>query len=562
MATRRARPAPSTLPAAGLDRVETALGAEVVVRVAANDEDPDGGPVRLTRLATTPPDGEATPTPEGAVRYVPPEGFEGVATFSYELVDDEGDTATGEVEVDVGDTTDAEETAIGWSRCTFPDEEPEVAAGLEEQFADSECATVDVPRDYDDPGLGTLELFVARRPAPADDPIGPLFLNQGGPGMEAARYSANYMANPKLDRFDLVGMDPRGTGRSTSVDCGGSTTELPEPVVPAPDAPATGFERAGRGHAEACVANDPNLPHYGTNNVARDIDRLRELMGEERISYIGQSYGSDLGLVYTSLFPERVRAAVLDGATDLRLDLVDFLTQQGEASRARLERHFADCRDEGCGVTGDDDPSAASGRPGRPARRRTGHRPRLGNGDQRRPPPGLHPRRVRDRRRGARRRPHGPGRGRRGRGPGRRRARRLDDPGARGQRGDHLSPTCPSTGTTARRRAGWWSSCRATRPGTSWTSSRCARPGPSATRWPWTPPTPPVRSSSPPPPATSRPRTSRAWGWPSCWPTAATSSGTPTPTPRTSAAVASVATSTRSWSTSRYRRRARRATTS
>ena len=349
---------PADAPDAAADQAEMAPGDTATIDVAANDAAPDGGVLIVRGIADPPGNGTATVNDSGQVDYTPEDGFTGVDTFTYEVADSDGDVAIGEVEIDVGDTTGAEETAIAWGTCSFEHEEPTTRAAFEELFASSRCATVDVPIDYSDPARGTMELYVSYRPAPADESLGPLFVNQGGPGMEAAQYPLALTPNPALDRFDVVGMDPRGTGRSTHLDCGASTLDWGDAVMPGPDDPLTDFEQAAVTHAEACAV-DLNLAYFGSNNAARDMDRLRDLLGAEQITYHGKSYGSDLGTAYASLFPERLRAAVFDGATDLRLDLVDFTIQQGRAGEQLWERYLQHCRANTCNWAEGADPTMA-----------------------------------------------------------------------------------------------------------------------------------------------------------------------------------------------------------
>lgn len=351
-----AEPGEADAPVTRIDRTEAKPGREATVDVLAND---GGRGLRLVGVVQGPTDGRASIAPGGELVVRTNEDASGLAAVTYEVVDAEGRSAEGTVELDIGDRTGAEETAIAWTACTFPGEEPELRGPIEERFAANECARVDVPVDYADPEAGTLELFVTRREATAPDPLGPLFVNQGGPGMEAAEYSTTLAVNPNLDRFDLIGLDPRGTGRSTHPDCG-EELELDwgTGTIPSPGDPTTDFESAARAVAEAC-ASDPLVAHLGSNAAAADMDRMRELLGADQISYFGKSYGSDLGAAYASLYPERLRAAVLDGASDLTLDPVDFVAQQARAGLEHLDRYLAHCREDGCPWTGGEDPATA-----------------------------------------------------------------------------------------------------------------------------------------------------------------------------------------------------------
>ena len=188
-----------------------------------------------------------------------------------------------------------------------------------------ECATFKVPRDYDRPRGDKLALAVTR--LPATDPerrIGSLFVNFGGPGGDAVAslhaFGADLFASLN-DRFDIVGFDPRGTGETEdAIDCAvNQETQgaYRQPFV-TPENLNVGrligdsIRLAGR-----CAAlNRGILPYVSTANVARDMDALREAVGDSRLTYLGFSYGTHLGATYASLFPKRYRALVLDGAVD------------------------------------------------------------------------------------------------------------------------------------------------------------------------------------------------------------------------------------------------------
>jgi pimeloyl-ACP methyl ester carboxylesterase len=244
-------------------------------------------------------------------------------------------------------------TRIAWRACS-----PEEIEGDAEFRARTQCARVLVPVDYAHPDGRTLSLFVAQRVSTAPDPLGPLFVNQGGPGVEAAQFSVGIAASPAFDRFDVIGMDPRGTGRSTPVECRSDIRQIPDYTSTASGAPTHRYRDAVEKFVEGCE-HDPNLRFYGSNNVARDMDRIRTLLGAETISYFGKSYGSDLGTAYLGLFPDHVRAAVLDGATDLTIDPVEFFAQQTRAALRAFDRYLDHCRVDECAWTKGDDPERA-----------------------------------------------------------------------------------------------------------------------------------------------------------------------------------------------------------
>jgi pimeloyl-ACP methyl ester carboxylesterase len=189
-----------------------------------------------------------------------------------------------------------------------------------------ECATADVPLDYDRPREATISVALTR--LPATDPqrrIGSLFLNPGGPGGSGVDFVVG--AGPFLytdevrARFDLVGFDPRGIYRSTGLQCFDSPDEWGPWFIPLAFPITREEERlwiaADRFLTSACEGRaGPIIDHMSTANVARDLDVLREAVGDPKLTYAGYSYGSYLGNTYANMFPQRVRAVVLDGVLD------------------------------------------------------------------------------------------------------------------------------------------------------------------------------------------------------------------------------------------------------
>ncbi|MGH9184359.1 MAG: alpha/beta hydrolase, partial [Acidimicrobiales bacterium] len=186
-----------------------------------------------------------------------------------------------------------------------------------------ECALLAVPLDYDDPDGPTIDVAVSRI-ATADAALreGVILFNPGGPGGEGLNLPtlvAQLLEPEVLARFDLVGFDPRFIGRSTPVTCGLPVDEhLILKFIPwlRPGGVAENFAVAEELSA-ACAANGGEILVHGTTaNTARDMDRIREALGEEKISYVGYSYGSYLGAVYASLFPDRTDRFVLDSVVN------------------------------------------------------------------------------------------------------------------------------------------------------------------------------------------------------------------------------------------------------
>ncbi len=247
------------------------------------------------------------------------------------------------------------DTQIDWSPCPSSEFGDEVAAAVQ-------CAIVDVPVDYRHPRGPTLSLRIARRPATVSPSLGPLFVNPGGPGASAVSFATTFAAREaflprqglSLDQFDVIGMDPRGVGGSTRLQCP-EASELPQIVVSQPGEPLTPSERAMTVFAEGC-ADDPNVRFFGTNNVARDMDRVRELLGADTITYLGTSYGTEIGAAYLNLFPNHVRAAVLDAAADPTEDYVAFAIKRIRAQTRAFERYLDHCESDDCAWTKGADP--------------------------------------------------------------------------------------------------------------------------------------------------------------------------------------------------------------
>ncbi|MCW2723756.1 MAG: hypothetical protein JWN35_677 [Frankiales bacterium] len=203
-----------------------------------------------------------------------------------------------------------------------------------------QCARVQVPLDYNRPQGRTITLALDR--LPATDPahrIGSLFVNPGGPGgsgVALVRDAGRLLFDAGLRaRFDIVGFDPRGVGASTAVHCFATGAEQQAFFAKLPFFPVTPAEdrtqlAASAQFSRACGARNPELlPHMSTANVARDLDQLRQAVGDTRLSFYGASYGTYLGETYANLFPQRMRALVLDGV----VDPVEYSTGRDETSR-------------------------------------------------------------------------------------------------------------------------------------------------------------------------------------------------------------------------------------
>ena len=195
-------------------------------------------------------------------------------------------------------------------------------------FEGLECAEVKLPRDYDKPKGAKTELALLRYRSPDQTKrIGTLFVNPGGPGgwaTDLAYYSSEFLSSDILERFDIVGVDPRGVGYSDNVRCfadPGKQTPVMNTLYgrgyPTTKAETAAYLKAAKAQGKACATSGKPLSvSMSTAAVARDMDVLRRAVGDKKLSYLGFSYGSYLGQVYANLFPDRVRALALDGVVD------------------------------------------------------------------------------------------------------------------------------------------------------------------------------------------------------------------------------------------------------
>ncbi|GAA3347234.1 alpha/beta hydrolase [Amorphoplanes nipponensis] len=197
---------------------------------------------------------------------------------------------------------------LGWYKC----------------YEIAECATVRLPLDYDQPRGATTEIAVLRvRARDQRHKIGSLFLNPGGPGgsaTEFARYAPEFLSDSLLDRFDIVGVDPRGIGASANVRCFKSVKDqtavldlfnVPFPVTRAEE---QRYVRGSKLLGRACsTTGRPLTGAMSTAEVARDMDVMRRAVGDKKLNYLGFSYGSALGQYYANMFPDRFRALTVDG---------------------------------------------------------------------------------------------------------------------------------------------------------------------------------------------------------------------------------------------------------
>lgn len=275
---------------------------------------------------------------------------------------EESDTAPDEPPADAGESVTTDEPQPAGAA------QPDAAAGEPTEpvpmaFGDCGelylCATLAVPVDHDDPGGPALELAVGM--IPAGDPsrrVGYLLVNPGGPGggMQDFLNRGAGLSSAVLDRFDVIGWDPRGVGGSVPAGCRDEARDL-YLLDPIPDSPGEreALDAAARTLAEACTAGlGDAVGHIGTIQVVRDMDAIRRALGAGTISYLGFSYGTLLGVHYAGMFGGHLRAAVLDGVIDPSLSGAETAVGQMVGFARAIDEMFAWCRaDPDCPVTGD-----------------------------------------------------------------------------------------------------------------------------------------------------------------------------------------------------------------
>ncbi|MEU1691598.1 alpha/beta hydrolase [Streptomyces hirsutus] len=240
-------------------------------------------------------------------------------------------------------------TAIDWGRCEASGDTP--APGEEWQ-----CGTLRVPLDWSEPDGGTIGLALIRAKATGDDRLGSLLFNFGGPGGSGVSMMPSYAttASKLRERYDLVSWDPRGVAASEGIRCrDDEEIQAAESVDSTPDTPAE--EQAyladaadfGKGCQESA---GKLLAHVSTTDTARDMDRIRQALGDDRLNYFGISYGTELGGVYAHLFPKRVGRLTLDAVVDPSADTVGHAENQTRGFQRALDNYLKSTgRDPGQG---------------------------------------------------------------------------------------------------------------------------------------------------------------------------------------------------------------------
>jgi pimeloyl-ACP methyl ester carboxylesterase len=229
---------------------------------------------------------------------------------------------------------------------------------------DLQCSRLRVPVDYTRPDGPAAQIGLLRVEATDKaNRIGAVVLNPGGPGESgmtaAASIAKQDWTGEMAKRFDLVGFDPRGVGASTpKVRCLSdkeTDAQRLEPPKEGPNAVAE-IEKENQALADKCAQNSGKdlLANLGTRDVVKDMDVLRSVLGDRKLTYLGYSYGTRIGTAYAEAFPGNVRAMVLDGAVDPKADRVASIISQAKGFRKALDEFGKDCAARpGCPLGGD-----------------------------------------------------------------------------------------------------------------------------------------------------------------------------------------------------------------
>ncbi|MFI8191090.1 alpha/beta hydrolase [Streptomyces sp. NPDC085946] len=227
-----------------------------------------------------------------------------------------------------------------WGRCKATEDAP--APG-----SDWQCATLRVPLDWSKPDGETIGLALIRARARGDDRIGSLLFNFGGPGGSGVATLPSYApaVSALRERYDLVSWDPRGVGASEGIRCrGDKEIQAAESTVDAtPDTPAEerAFLQDAADFGTGCRKSAGKLlAHVSTTDTARDLDLMRQVLGDDELHYFGISYGTELGGVYAHLFPRRVGRMILDAVVDPTADTLGHAENQTRGFQRALDDYL------------------------------------------------------------------------------------------------------------------------------------------------------------------------------------------------------------------------------
>ena len=239
-------------------------------------------------------------------------------------------------------------TSTPESRATLPAFTPCV----EEKLTGLLCASIRVPLDYNDPAGEKIDVGIAMLRSKKSPSDGMLFTNPGGPGFSGREFlagSGNTFEELRTT-FDLVAIDPRGTSGTLHVKCGFDMARVLGPdITPDSAEDVSELVDTDKEYSRTCLErNNGNLEHVSTRESAMDMRSVADAFGIKEMNYLGFSYGSELGVMYASLYPERVGRFVLDGASDPRKKLLDRSLAQGLGFERTLGDFFSWCDARSC----------------------------------------------------------------------------------------------------------------------------------------------------------------------------------------------------------------------
>ncbi|HEY3737540.1 MAG TPA: alpha/beta hydrolase [Jatrophihabitans sp.] len=221
------------------------------------------------------------------------------------------------------------------------------------------CAQLPVPLNYTDASGRSINLQLLRIHDKDATPIGSLLVNPGGPGASGIELALGILSelDPSLlKNFDIIGFDPRGVGLSSPINCISNSLKDQYNAYSPDVRQQADFDQAkklAKQVADGCASKyGTSLPFINTVNTARDMDLIRQAVGDERMNYLGFSYGTELGSVYAHLFPGKVRVAVLDGAVDPLTDDIQQFADQLDGFEKSFDQ-FSDNCGTGCASLGD-----------------------------------------------------------------------------------------------------------------------------------------------------------------------------------------------------------------
>ena len=219
------------------------------------------------------------------------------------------------------------------------------------QPSNLQCGRLSVPLDYSQPHGAKITLgFNRLRARDRAHRVGSLIVNPGGPGgagsdVVAVEAFGKHLWHPALhQRFDLIGMDPRGTGMSTRVKCDPAVFNRPVSLFPGTEAAFNEVTAWARAFGKSCLRRTgPLLGHVDTGSVARDMERLRRALGDGKLNFLGLSYGSHLGSIYAELYPKRIRTMALDGIANHSIAINTVFSDAAAAYEDTFNRFAAWC---------------------------------------------------------------------------------------------------------------------------------------------------------------------------------------------------------------------------